>query len=366
MNGSALVFDHGGRRIGVAVANLHPRLASPLVTLAARDGIPDWLELDRLVKEWRPGQLVVGVPYNDASRRIGGGGSSESSDSESAAERFATSLEGRYQLQVARIDERLTSVEAESRLREQRRSGTRTKKVRTGRCGCPRRLCDCGDVARPTRRKDLAHEQGSPRHHLLRRGGSSAADGSPRRPVHPAAAGAGVRPQRDAQAPSSTCSAHRTFRCAGPCRSSGPMPAQGWVEVLYKVVGRGLEALARAEPGSTGERPRTHRPGLPARSGPTVALLIGGGVGIPPLMFLAEVLAHSPGVRWEPRAFFGSELPFPFEIDTGSRHAAPAGQHAASRRSWPATPGCRAASAASSPTSPGSGSPASRRQPAPA
>ena len=132
MNGSALVFDHGGRRIGVAVANLSPRLASPLLTLAARDGIPDWLELDRLVKEWRPGQLVVGVPYNDASVRIAGGGSSESSDSESAAERFATTLEGRYQLKVARIDERLTSVEAESRLREQRRSGARTKKVRLG------------------------------------------------------------------------------------------------------------------------------------------------------------------------------------------------------------------------------------------
>ena len=132
MNGSALVFDHGGRRIGVAVANLRPRLASPLLTLAARDGIPDWLELDKLVKEWRPGQLVVGVPYNDASIRIAGGGSSESSDSESAAERFATTLEARYQLKVDRIDERLTSVEAESRLREQRRTGARTKKVRTG------------------------------------------------------------------------------------------------------------------------------------------------------------------------------------------------------------------------------------------
>ena len=132
MNGSALIFDHGGRRIGVAVANLSPRLASPLLTLAARDGVPDWLELDKLVKEWRPGQLVVGVPYNDASARISSGGSSESSDSESAAERFATELETRYQLPVVRIDERLTSVEAESRLREQRRSGARTKKVRTG------------------------------------------------------------------------------------------------------------------------------------------------------------------------------------------------------------------------------------------
>lgn len=94
--------------------------------------------------------------------------------------------------------------------------------------------------------------------------------------------------------------------------------AEGWVEVLYKVVGHGLLALTHAEPGATvgllgpigqGFRPDPARP---------VALLIGGGVGIPPLMFLAEILIHSPGVRWEPRAFFGSELPFPFEINIGS------------------------------------------------
>ena len=94
--------------------------------------------------------------------------------------------------------------------------------------------------------------------------------------------------------------------------------AEGWVEVLYKVVGRGLEALTRVGPGAAvsllgpigqGFRPDPARP---------VALLVGGGVGIPPLMFLAEVLAHSPGVRWEPRAFFGSELPIPFDVNLSS------------------------------------------------
>ncbi len=94
-------------------------------------------------------------------------------------------------------------------------------------------------------------------------------------------------------------------------------PAAGWVEVLYKVMGQGLAALAQAGPGDNvsllgpigqGFRPDPARP---------VALLIGGGVGIPPLMFLAEVLARSPGPSWEPRAFFGSELPFPFDVDAG-------------------------------------------------
>ena len=90
--------------------------------------------------------------------------------------------------------------------------------------------------------------------------------------------------------------------------------AEGWVEVLYKVVGPGLDALTRAEAGETvavlgpigqGFRPDPARP---------IAVLIGGGVGIPPLMFLAEVLGRSPGVRWKPVAFFGSELPFPFAV----------------------------------------------------
>lgn len=94
--------------------------------------------------------------------------------------------------------------------------------------------------------------------------------------------------------------------------------AEGWVEVLYKVVGQGLLALTAAKPGDRvsvlgpigqGFRPDPARP---------VALLVGGGVGIPPLMFLAEVLAHSPGIRFEPRAFFGSELPFPFEVNAAA------------------------------------------------
>lgn len=116
----------------MALANQCPRLASPLLTLPAREGVPDWLALDALIRDWRPGQLVVGVPYNGAGARLAGSGASAATDSESAAERFAAELEARYPLSVIRIDERLTSVEAESRLREQRRSGARTKKVRTG------------------------------------------------------------------------------------------------------------------------------------------------------------------------------------------------------------------------------------------
>ena len=64
----------------------------------------------------------------------GGGGeeSSLSTASESAAERFAAELESRCQVPVIRVDERLSSAEAEYRLRDQRRSGIRQRKVRSG------------------------------------------------------------------------------------------------------------------------------------------------------------------------------------------------------------------------------------------
>lgn len=129
---TALVFDHGGRRIGVALASRSPRLASPLTTLAARNGVPDWAEVEHLIREWCPDCLVVGVPYNEPGRRINSGGNSAANDSESAAERFAAELEQRYPMVVFRVDERLSSAEAEYRLRDQRRSGLRQRKLRSG------------------------------------------------------------------------------------------------------------------------------------------------------------------------------------------------------------------------------------------
>ncbi len=106
--------------------------------------------------------------------------------------------------------------------------------------------------------------------------------------------------------------------------------ADGWVEVLYKVVGHGLAELALRVPGETlsclgpigrGFTPHAERPRI---------LMIGGGVGIPPMLFLAEALAADRG-SWKPLVLMGSELPFPFELAT-SRHAVaglPAGATAA-------------------------------------
>lgn len=87
----------------------------------------------------------------------------------------------------------------------------------------------------------------------------------------------------------------------------------GWVEFLYKVVGHGLAELALQRPGATVScLGPIGRGFLPAAARPRL-LLVGGGVGIPPMVFLAETLAAAHA-GWKPLVLMGSELPFPFEL----------------------------------------------------
>lgn len=87
----------------------------------------------------------------------------------------------------------------------------------------------------------------------------------------------------------------------------------GWIELLYKTVGEGLHALGEKRPG---ERVSIMGPiGQPFRPDPARprALLVGGGVGIPPMIFLAEHLEEHSAGGWRPLVLMGSEIPFPFE-----------------------------------------------------
>jgi dihydroorotate dehydrogenase electron transfer subunit len=96
--------------------------------------------------------------------------------------------------------------------------------------------------------------------------------------------------------------------------------AEGWVEVLYKVVGHGLGELALRKPGETLSCLGPIGHGFTASPARPRLLLVGGGVGIPPLVFLAERMAGESGFR--PLVLMGSELPFPFEL-ANSRLPAP-------------------------------------------
>jgi dihydroorotate dehydrogenase electron transfer subunit len=87
----------------------------------------------------------------------------------------------------------------------------------------------------------------------------------------------------------------------------------GWIEVLYKVVGQGMRRLADMRPGDRVNMLGPIGNGFALDEARPVPLLIGGGVGIPPLIFLAERLAAGPA-QFAPVAMFGSEIPFPFEL----------------------------------------------------
>jgi dihydroorotate dehydrogenase electron transfer subunit len=84
-----------------------------------------------------------------------------------------------------------------------------------------------------------------------------------------------------------------------------------WIEVLYKIVGEGLHLLAEKRPGDTINVLGPIGHGFEFSADRPNCLLIGGGVGIPPMVFLAEVLRDTDA---QPLAILGSEIPFPFEL----------------------------------------------------
>ncbi|MFN3236278.1 MAG: Holliday junction resolvase RuvX [Pseudomonadales bacterium] len=96
-------FDFGMGKIGVAVGQAITGSATPLTILKARDGVPDWQQVEKLIHEWQPARLIVGLPLNmDGS----------ASEMSRLAEKFSRKLHGRFNLPADTMDERLTSFEA--------------------------------------------------------------------------------------------------------------------------------------------------------------------------------------------------------------------------------------------------------------
>lgn len=95
-----LAFDYGARRIGVAIGNTVTRRARPLSVIEAGDDAARWQAIARLIGEWSPARLVVGVPrHPDGAPH----------EMTARCERFARQLAGRYGLPVAGVDERYSS-----------------------------------------------------------------------------------------------------------------------------------------------------------------------------------------------------------------------------------------------------------------
>ena len=116
----ALGFDFGRRRIGLAVGTTLTGSAAPLRAVAMLAGGPDWDAIGREIRAHQPHMLVVGVPYN-ADGTAG--------PMAAATRGFARGLGARFGLPVGEVDERWSSLEAQDRLREERASGQRRRRV---------------------------------------------------------------------------------------------------------------------------------------------------------------------------------------------------------------------------------------------
>lgn len=99
---SFLAFDFGTKRIGVATGNTLSGSAQALQTVAA-EGDARFEAIGRLIREWQPSALVVGVPFHPDGA---------AHDNTERARRFARQLHGRFKLPVHEVDERYTTTEA--------------------------------------------------------------------------------------------------------------------------------------------------------------------------------------------------------------------------------------------------------------
>jgi len=99
-----LGFDFGDKRIGIASGQTISCNATPLTTLSAINNKPDWKGIEKIIAEWQPDALIIGLPlYLDGSK----------SDMTDRAEKFSRQLEGRFHLPIFTHNEALSSFEAE-------------------------------------------------------------------------------------------------------------------------------------------------------------------------------------------------------------------------------------------------------------
>lgn len=118
-DGTVLGFDAGQRRIGVAVGSAFGAGARPVAVVDVHGSGPDWRQVERLVREWRPDGLVVGDPMT-----LDGG----DQPIRRFAQGFARELAARFRLPVVMVDERNSSQEAARRFAAERAEGRRKRR----------------------------------------------------------------------------------------------------------------------------------------------------------------------------------------------------------------------------------------------
>lgn len=118
--GTTLAFDFGEARIGVAEGDAEVGTAHPLATVTGEGNEAKFAAIAKLVAEWKPRQLVVGLPaHTDGSEH----------ELTRLCRKFGRRLHGRFGLPVYWVDERLSSLYAESLLAEAQVFGRKQKAV---------------------------------------------------------------------------------------------------------------------------------------------------------------------------------------------------------------------------------------------
>jgi putative Holliday junction resolvase len=105
-----MAFDFGTRRIGVASGQEMLGTGQAVAMLPARDGVPEWGQIEALLKEWQPDLVLVGLPLNMDDTE---------NDMCARARKFGKRLHGRFHVLVEMVDERLTSFEAKGEVMAQ-------------------------------------------------------------------------------------------------------------------------------------------------------------------------------------------------------------------------------------------------------
>ncbi len=116
-----LCFDHGQKKIGVAVGNCKTFTSQGLNTIPARSGIPIQNLIEQLIKTWQPNRLIIGLPLQ-ADGHVG--------VSASAAKTFGKRLTKITGLPIDYVDERLSTNHADKLLREIRPKNKSLKRLR--------------------------------------------------------------------------------------------------------------------------------------------------------------------------------------------------------------------------------------------
>lgn len=115
---TVLGIDYGLKRIGIATGQTITGSASPITTLNQINGSTDWESIEKLIDQWKPQALIVGMPYY-----LDG----QENDMTKVVEAFCLELEQRFAMPIFKINEALSSYEAEAILKKNTKIGKHNK-----------------------------------------------------------------------------------------------------------------------------------------------------------------------------------------------------------------------------------------------